>query len=71
MAECRTLSSLGALSLLLEHQGTARDVLDAMIRYQGLMAEVLAIGIEEARRDDDHPHRPRRPGSAGARRSNC
>lgn len=47
MAECRPLSSLGALSLLIHHQGTARGVIDALIRYQGLLSDAYAIGIEE------------------------
>ena len=47
MAECRTLSSLGPLSLLLRHQATAREVIEAFVRYQGLLSETLALGIEE------------------------
>lgn len=46
MAECRTLSSLGPLSLLLAHQGTARDVLDAIVEYQGVLNEVMSLDIE-------------------------
>ncbi|HTU09795.1 MAG TPA: AraC family transcriptional regulator [Allosphingosinicella sp.] len=54
MAESRTLPSLGPISLLLAHQGTARDVLNAMVEYQGLLNEVMALDIEdegEGRRD--------------------
>ena len=47
MAECRPLSSLGALDLLLQHQGTARGIVEALIRYQGLLSAAHAIGIEE------------------------
>ena len=47
MAETRSLSGIGPVSLLLTHQGTARDVLDSAIRYQGLLAEAIAISIEE------------------------
>jgi AraC-like DNA-binding protein len=47
MAETRSLSGIGPVSLLLTHQGTARDVIGAVIRYQGLLAEAVAIGIEE------------------------
>lgn len=47
MAECRTLSSLGPLSLLLRHQATAREVVEAFVHYQGLLSETLALGIEE------------------------
>jgi AraC-like DNA-binding protein len=48
MAESRTLSDLGSLSLLMRHQGTARDALEALIRYQVLLSEAHAITIEEA-----------------------
>lgn len=48
MAECRTLSSLGPLSLLLAHQGTARDVLDSLIEYQSVLNEVMSLDIEHA-----------------------
>lgn len=47
MAESRSVESVGAVSLLLKHQGTARDVIDAIIEYQGLMAEAVAFSIEE------------------------
>lgn len=46
MAESRSLASVGAVGLLLKHQGTARDVIDAIIQYQSLFTEVLAIGAE-------------------------
>ncbi len=46
MAECRTLPSLGPLSLLLAHQGTARDVLDSIVEYQSVMNEVMSLDIE-------------------------
>jgi len=49
MAECRTLSTLGPISLLLAHQGTARDVLAAMVEYQGVLNEVISLNIEEAK----------------------
>lgn len=48
MAEARTLASMGAIALLLKHEGTARDVLDAMVQYQVLLSEALAIRVEEA-----------------------
>jgi AraC-like DNA-binding protein len=47
MAQSRTLASIGAVALLLKHQHTARDVLDAVVRYQILMAEVIDIRVEE------------------------
>ena len=48
LAESRSLASLGPISLLLSHQSTARDVIDAMIRYQVVLNEVIALSIEEA-----------------------
>src|SRR4051812_34549146 len=48
MAECRTLSSLGPLSLLLAHQGTARDVLNAIVEYQSVLNDVMSLDIEHA-----------------------
>lgn len=47
MAESRSVASVGAVGLLLKHQRTARDVIEAVVRYQGLMAEVIAIAIED------------------------
>jgi AraC-like DNA-binding protein len=47
LAECRTLPSLGPLSLLIRHQATAREVIAAFIHYQSLLSETLALGIEE------------------------
>jgi AraC-like DNA-binding protein len=47
MAESRSVTSVGAVGLLLKHQGTARDVVDAVVQYQSLITEVLAIGVEE------------------------
>jgi AraC-like DNA-binding protein len=46
MAECRRLSNLGAVALLLSYEGTARGVLDTIIRYQSLIGEALAISLD-------------------------
>jgi AraC-like DNA-binding protein len=48
MAESRTLPSLGPLSLLLAHQGNARDVLESLVEYQGVLNEVMTLDIEHA-----------------------
>jgi hypothetical protein len=48
MVQSQPLSNLGPISLLLEHEGTARDVINAFVRYQDLLCDALAIGIEEA-----------------------
>jgi hypothetical protein len=47
MVQCRVLSDLGPISLLLEHEGTARDVIDALVRYQALLGDLLAVAVEE------------------------
>lgn len=48
MAESRQLSDFGVVSLLLTHQRTLRDALQAMVHYRHLMNHSLAILIEEA-----------------------
>lgn len=48
MAESRSMASLGAVGLLLKYQGTARDVIEAIVRYQMLIGEALMIGLEES-----------------------
>lgn len=47
MAESRSVASVGAVGLLLKHQGTAREVIDAVVQYQRLLTEILAISVEE------------------------
>jgi AraC-like DNA-binding protein len=48
MAETRRLSDLGALSLLITHQPTLRDVLLLIVRYRQLLNEALTIYMEES-----------------------
>lgn len=48
MAESRTLSDIGAVSLLLTHQATLRDALQVLLQYRHLMNRALAIYVEEA-----------------------
>lgn len=47
MAESRSVASIGAVGLLLKHQSTAREAIRAVVEYQRLLAEALAISIEE------------------------
>jgi len=47
MAESRELADFGAVSLLLAHQRTLRDALKAVVRYDHLLNEALAISIED------------------------
>jgi len=46
MAESRSVASVGAVGLLLKHQGTAGDVINALVQYQGFFTEVLTISTE-------------------------
>jgi AraC-like DNA-binding protein len=46
MAESRQLSDFGALSLLLNHQRTLRDVLTTLVQYLHVLNESLAVQIE-------------------------
>jgi AraC-like DNA-binding protein len=48
MAESRRLSDFGALSLLLTHQRTMRDVLTTTIEYMHVLNEALAVTVEDA-----------------------
>ena len=48
MAESRRVSDFGALSLLITHQRTMRDVLATTIEYLHVLNESLAITIEDA-----------------------
>ena len=48
MAESRELADFGAVSLLLAHQRTLRDALKAVVRYDHLLNEALAISVEDA-----------------------
>ena len=48
MAESRRLADFGAVSLLLTHQSTLRDALQAVVHYEHLLNEGLAISIEDA-----------------------
>ena len=47
MAETRQLSDLGAISLLLKHQGTLREIFAMMARYRHWLNEALAMHIED------------------------
>lgn len=51
MAESRQISDFGAISLLLTHQRTLRDVLNAMIQYRRLLNEALVLHIEDIGRN--------------------
>lgn len=48
MAERRSLSVLGAISLLLEHQVRPRDRIAALVDYQGLFGGALSIDARES-----------------------
>ena len=48
LAERRTVSTLGPLSLLLQHEETLRDVIDALVRYQNVLTEAVSISVEDS-----------------------
>jgi AraC-like DNA-binding protein len=48
MAESRRLSDFGAISLLITHQPTLRDVFLLVIRYRDLLNEALTIHLEDS-----------------------
>jgi len=50
MAESRSIADFGAISLLLTHQRTLRDALDATIQYQHLLNESLALYVRKRAR---------------------
>jgi AraC-like DNA-binding protein len=47
MAESRSLATIGAVNLLLKHQPTARDVIEAAVRYRRVMGEAISIAVED------------------------
>jgi AraC-like DNA-binding protein len=47
MAESRRLADFGVVSLLIAHQPTLREALDAIIRYRHLLNDALVIQVEE------------------------
>jgi AraC-like DNA-binding protein len=47
LVECRTFSSLGAVSLLLEHQPNVRAMIEAEIRFKRHVSDILVLAIED------------------------
>jgi AraC-like DNA-binding protein len=47
LAECRTFASLGAMSLLLEHQPNVRTKIEAMVRFVRYFNDVLVMSITD------------------------
>ncbi|HSI19807.1 MAG TPA: AraC family transcriptional regulator [Sphingomonas sp.] len=47
MVECRTFASLGAVSLLLEHQPTVRAMVEVLIGHQRHLNDVLDMRLED------------------------
>jgi AraC-like DNA-binding protein len=48
MAQCRTFASLGPLSVLLEHLGSAGEVIEALTEYRRHLNDVVILGVEKA-----------------------
>lgn len=51
MAECRTFASLGPITLLLEHLGNIRTVIEALTEYRRHLNDVVILGVEEDSED--------------------
>jgi AraC-like DNA-binding protein len=47
MAESRSFANLGAISLLLRHQGTVREVIETLVHYQPLFGDAILIVLED------------------------
>ena len=47
LGETRTFASLGPVSLLLRHEGTLRDIIDASIEYRRLIHEMLNTAVRD------------------------
>lgn len=47
MAETRSVPSVGAVALLLQHERTARAMIDALVEYQELIGEAVVYDFEE------------------------
>ena len=47
LGECRSFGSLGPVSLLLRHEVTLRDVINAMIEYRRLLSDVVHFELRE------------------------
>ena len=45
LGKCRTLTSLGPVSLLLKHEATVRDIILAAVEYRYLLNELLHVAI--------------------------
>jgi AraC-like DNA-binding protein len=48
MAESRSAFSVGAVSLLLQHERSARAILEALVEYQSMLGEAFAVSLEES-----------------------
>ena len=47
MAECRTFASFGPISLLIEHLGSVREIIDAVTEYRRHLNDIIILGIDE------------------------
>ena len=47
LGECRTFASLGPVSLLLRHEATLRDIINAAIEYRRLINELVHVAIRD------------------------
>jgi AraC-like DNA-binding protein len=47
LGECRTFASLGPVSLLLRHEATLRDIVNAALEYRRLINELFHVNIRD------------------------
>lgn len=47
LAECRGLSSLGPIALLLEHEATVRDVVNAAVEFRPMLGDAVLFGLHD------------------------
>jgi AraC-like DNA-binding protein len=52
MAECRSFASLGPITLLLEHLGNVRAIIDAITEHRRHLNDIVILGVEEGNGDD-------------------
>lgn len=51
MAQCRSFASLGPISLLLEHLGSAGEVVTAVTEYRRHLNDILILGVDQPEGD--------------------
>ena len=47
IAECQTLATLGPVALLVEHERSVRDIIQAAIEFRSLISDAITIGLQQ------------------------